>query len=87
MKDYESALEGYEQALEMKKRVGIEKSEELNFLQNIALVYCKRHKFNEALEQLQDIKKEKILLYGGENHPEVAKVVLDIGMLSYNFYF
>ena len=78
MKDYESAMEGYQLSLNLKREIGVKKSEELITMHNIALIHCKRRRFNEALAQLDVIRSEKILL-NGERHPEIAKILIDIG--------
>jgi len=78
MKDYESAMEMYQQSLSLKREIGVKKSEQIVTMHNIALVHCKRRQYDEALEQLDKIRLERISL-NGESHPEVAKILIDIG--------
>ena len=78
MKDYDSALENYNQALTLEKKQNMT-SQKLTTLHNIALVNCKRHEYMDAIKILVDLKVKKASFYSNPNHPEIAKILIDLG--------
>lgn len=82
MKDYDSALENYNQALTLEKKQNMT-SQKLTTLHNIALVNCKRHEYMDAIKILVDLKVKKASFYSNPNHPEIAKILIDLGNINY----
>ena len=78
LKNYSTAMALYQKSLTMRTKLGESDLEIACVNHKIALVYCKRHQFSKAQLMLTEVLHQKKLHYG-ENHPEVAKVLMDNG--------
>ena len=80
MKEYDLAMKDYQQALLLESKMNNSmNSQRLATLHNIALVNCKKHDYMDAIKILIDLKVKKISFYGNPDHPEVAKIFIDLG--------
>jgi len=83
-KDYHNAMSYYERALQQKLSASSNMlcSEVLVTKHNIALVSCHEGDYKKARKLLCEVYKLKSQLFG-KKHVEVAKVILDIGCVSF----
>jgi len=85
LKNYSTAMALYQKSLTMRTKLGESDLEIACVNHKIALVYCKRHQFSKAQLMLTEVLHQKKLHYG-ENHPEVAKVLMDNGSICLKLY-
>ena len=81
LKNYGAAMSLYQKSLSMRTKLGDSDLDVACIQHKIALVHCKKNQFSKAQLILTEVLHQKKLLYG-DSHPEVAKVLMDLGSIS-----